>query len=51
MPKRPRRAWLSAPWLLPLGLAGLALLAAPFYGGVMENLLWMGQTVRALCGF
>jgi len=50
-PKRPRRPWLSAQWLLPLGLAGLALLAAPFYGKVMENVLWMGQTVRALCGF
>ena len=38
-------------WLPPLVLVGLALLAAPFYSRVMENLLWMGQTVRALCGF
>lgn len=50
-PKRQLRPWLSAEWLLPLGLAGLVLLAAPFYGRVMESLLWMGQTVRALCGF
>jgi|GEM_PF-6869795 len=38
-------------WVLPLVLAGLVLAAAPLYGRVMESLLWMGQTVRALCGF
>lgn len=49
LPKRRLRP--SAAWVLPLALAGLVLLAAPFYGRVMENVLWMGQTVRALCGF
>jgi hypothetical protein len=37
--------------LLPLGIAALGLLAAPLYGNVMEGVMWMGQTVRALCGF
>ena len=35
---------------LPLGIAALGLLAAPLYGNVMANLMWMGQTVRAMCG-
>ena len=37
--------------LLPAGLLALGLLAAPLYGNVMENMLWMGETLRALCGF
>ena len=49
---RRRAAWLRTPEvLLPLGLAALGLMAAPFYGNVMENVLWMGETLRALCGF
>ena len=47
-PPRPR---LTAQWVLPLALAGLALLAAPFYMRVMESVMWMGESVRALCGF
>ena len=50
-PTQPRRRRFPAHWLLPVALGGLVLLAAPFYGRVMERLLWMGQTVRALCGF
>ena len=37
--------------LLPAGLLALGLVAAPLYGNVMENMLWMGETLRALCGF
>jgi hypothetical protein len=37
--------------VLPLAIAALGLLAAPLYGNVMEGVLWMGQSVRALCGF
>ncbi len=37
--------------LLPAGLLALGLLAAPLYGNVMEDVLWMGETLRALCGF
>ena len=37
--------------VLPLGIAALGLLAAPLYGNVMGNLMWMGETVRAMCGF
>jgi len=42
---------LSPYLLLPLGLGLAGLLAAPFYGSVMENLLWMGETLKTLCGF
>lgn len=41
----------SSQILLPLGLLVLGLVAAPFYGRVMENLLWMGVSFKALCGF
>jgi hypothetical protein len=37
--------------VLPLGIAALGLLAAPLYGNVMENLMWMGGSLRAMCGF
>jgi hypothetical protein len=37
--------------ILPLAIAVLGLLAAPLYGNVMAGVLWMGQAVRALCGF
>lgn len=36
---------------LPVGLAVMGLLAAPFYGQVMEKLLWMGESLKSLCGF
>tara|TARA_R110002096_G_scaffold111888_3_gene244104 strand:+ start:1027 stop:1143 length:117 start_codon:yes stop_codon:yes gene_type:complete len=36
---------------LPLGRAILGLLATPLYGNVVEGMLWMGETVRAMCGF
>lgn len=42
---------LSPHFVLPLALLVLGLIAAPFYGRVMENMLWMGETLRALCGF
>jgi lipopolysaccharide export LptBFGC system permease protein LptF len=50
-PDRPHRSRLSVHWILPLTLVVLALLAAPFYTRVMENAMWMGQSMRALCGF
>jgi hypothetical protein len=37
--------------ILPLGIALAGLAAAPFYGNVMEGLLWMGETLKAMCGF
>lgn len=37
--------------VLPVGFAVVGLLAAPFYGQVMEKLLWMGESLKSLCGF
>lgn len=49
--RRAVRSLSSAQVLLPLSLLLLALLAMPYYGRVMENLLWMGESLKALCGF
>ena len=37
--------------VLPVCFAVVGLLAAPFYGQVMEKLLWMGESLKSLCGF
>ena len=37
--------------LLPVGLMALGLFAAPFYGDVMGNILWMGGALKSMCGF
>lgn len=37
--------------ILPVGLMALGLFAAPFYGDVMGNILWMGKALRSICGF
>ncbi len=37
--------------VLPVGLMALALIAAPFYGDVMGEVLWMGSALKSICGF
>ena len=37
--------------ILPVGLMALGLFAAPFYGDVTGNILWMGKALRSICGF